>query len=337
MAALDLSQRFHDTFVAATQALDAAIRAYVDAAAGNGTGTTAGTAPTAAAYAPLAAQLAQLQHDLTDATAFLPHYDQRKYGDRLAALNAALGPPPRTKFAFKRRPVAAAPAAPAASAVPQTAVDVAAAQNDDLCVRLTDLVGETRVVTLDRSGSARLVNLTDCTVVLRPPATVGLPPTAAPTLMAAHLQHLTRCRVLLGPVCGSVMVEDCTDTDLALGCRQLRMHASRRVATTLHAESGPIIEDCDAMRFLAAGDVSTEGGSDADTDASAGLVLASPRHGLTGDNRGAHVQDFYWLRSTPSPHWSVMEAAAARKARAAWQALWQTSRGAAEPAATVRA
>jgi Tubulin binding cofactor C len=67
-------------------------------------------------------------------------------------------------------------------------------------------------------------------------------------LDALRLRGLSHCTVYCGPVRGSVYVEDCSDCTIVVACRQLRIHTTYRTDMYVHTLSGPIIEDCNAIR-----------------------------------------------------------------------------------------
>lgn len=77
-----------------------------------------------------------------------------------------------------------------------------------------------------------------------------------------------------------------------LASHQVRVHAAHRCDLYLRVRSNPIIEDCTGVGVAPYGldVVELRGGME-----SAGLAAES---GLWNA-----VQDFLWLRSTPSPNW----------------------------------
>lgn len=87
----------------------------------------------------------------------------------------------------------------------------------------------------------------------------------------------------------------CPDTVFVLACHQVRIHECVRCSFYIHATSKPIIEECSELGFapfaLSCPDLDqrmAEAGLDADR------------------NCWDDVQDFDWLRSTPSPNWHVV-------------------------------
>lgn len=89
--------------------------------------------------------------------------------------------------------------------------------------------------------------------------------------------------LLGGAVNGPIHLTSVSNSVLVFSCRQFRMHDTRNVDVYLHCTSRPIIEDCDGIRFHPYGE--GEG------------------------NMWDQVDDFKWLRSEKSPHWSASRCA----------------------------
>lgn len=128
-----------------------------------------------------------------------------------------------------------------------------------------------------------LRDLTNCTIHLLAP------------LHFLRMENLLNCKVLVGPVSGPVYLESCRDCTFHLASRQLRIHNTYTSTLYVHTVSGPIIEDCDKLRF--APFVLVYEGVEGDMKES----------GLAGTrNTWQEVKDFKWLRAQQSPHWSVV-------------------------------
>lgn len=91
------------------------------------------------------------------------------------------------------------------------------------------------------------------------------------------------------------MLSDLNDCIVALGAQQFRLHTSTRSTLLLHVSSFPIIEHCEQVRFGA-------------------YPFPAP-----GVSRHEEVQDFDWVRSGPSPHWSLLPSNQALSLREALQ------------------
>jgi len=134
-----------------------------------------------------------------------------------------------------------------------------------------------------------VVNLIPSTIVTTGgadgPKAHGL--TTSLDISAIHVRNLTDTVLLLPPINGSVLLHDLARCTLVLGCHQFRMHTSNNVDVFLAIPSNPIIEHCSDIRFSGYPKF---------------LSLS------LDENPSNHlsVQDFSHIRSTPSPHWSVL-------------------------------
>ena len=63
------------------------------------------------------------------------------------------------------------------------------------------------------------------------------------------LSNLTRCKVLVKPIDGSVFVQGCRECTFVAAARQLRIHDTHDSSFYLHCVSEPIIEACTAVGF----------------------------------------------------------------------------------------
>jgi len=124
----------------------------------------------------------------------------------------------------------------------------------------------------------------------------------APRALRAH--DLRRCNVYITAVSGSVHVENVVDCVVHVASRQLRVHAARRVEFYARTTSRPIIEDSRDVAFAPFA-FDLPGCTDRELK----------RHGLfeeTGMWR--EVDDFNWLKSTPSPNWRTLDVGERRAA-----------------------
>ncbi|EKM56627.1 uncharacterized protein PHACADRAFT_172285 [Phanerochaete carnosa HHB-10118-sp] len=251
-------------------------------------------APSQDAVNALALEIAKLRKDLSDATVYLPSYDQRQYEQSLKSLEQSLddlrsvsaGKP---KFSFKRK--VPKPAVSSSVSVAANTTDLLAPQPSKqsnsvvlaACSRqhLTwSSVPSVAALATDLSIS----DLDHCIVdLLQNSASVSIP-----TITAVHMRNVKNSILILPPVQGSAMVHDISNCILALGCHQFRMHTSTQVDVYLLIESNPIIEHCTKLRF------------------------APYPTSLVGEDRLATpekipaVQDFSHIRATPSPNWSPL-------------------------------
>ena len=97
--------------------------------------------------------------------------------------------------------------------------------------------------------------------------------------LACCFTNLTKCVVVAPNIDGSIHITNCKNCRFLLGCKQLRIHETYDTDFYVNITSGPIIEDCDRVRFAPA-----------------------------SENAGPwnQVKDFKWLRAEKSPHWDVV-------------------------------
>lgn len=228
---------------------------------------------------------------------FLPSFDARScteatrsLRDRLASVRARLFPP--KKFRFSCRPsgpttVSAdveshAPrnegrATSTAEGVPSSPVrgpGIYSRQGQQIVCSADDVAS---------SSDFTLSQLVDCTVYL-----LG-------TCSTLHVSHVLRCRIHCVPVSSSILVDEARGCTFTMAGRQCRIHRTHDCDLYLCTCSHPVVEHCTSVRF---------GPYNFELD---GVDAQLKEHGL--DRRSSHwqaVQDFDWVRATPSPHWCVI-------------------------------
>lgn len=126
---------------------------------------------------------------------------------------------------------------------------------------------------------------------------------------AAFVRHCNDCRIFIAPVSGSVFLAGLTDCTVYVACRQLRMKDCARCDIFVCCASTPVIEDSSKIRF---GSLAAWTAAVADDAALAriGKALdvvdsAAAKKRLVESYRS--IDDFTWLRSTPSPHFVVFQ------------------------------
>jgi len=294
------------------------------------------------------AGIARLSDAVKDASSIIPAYDQRTYGDAIKALSNKLqgirsALAPRPKFAFKsgvnftqkknasaislndaaemadqkRRGVpgyvsgssaesslAATPAhlrSPAPERVDEEPdadsqhAELGAAQSR---IRQFSFSQSTSVKIDNHDGvhiilppsadhatsSGTLSNLHRCIVDMSSPTSAGHP------FAGLTLKNISSSLIICGHVSGAAHLTNIRDSVVVVASRQYRMHESKNCDVYLLTTSRPIIEDCSAVRFAPLPDLYLR-----DEDAEV-------------RSQWSEVDDFKWLRSEPSPNWSVMEA-----------------------------
>lgn len=135
----------------------------------------------------------------------------------------------------------------------------------------------------EKIGEFTLSDLTNCEVRL-----MG-------SLRALFVHKLTNCRVYVGPVFGSVLIEEVEGCVFVMASHQIRIHHAKGTDFYLRARSRPIIEDCSGVRF--APYCLCYDGIEED-------LKKSNLNEETGN--WANVDDFRWLRAVQSPNWSVL-------------------------------
>ncbi|CBH17945.1 hypothetical protein, conserved [Trypanosoma brucei gambiense DAL972] len=130
---------------------------------------------------------------------------------------------------------------------------------------------------------------------------------------AVFLRGCENCLILIPPVAGSVFISDCSQCKVYVACHQLRLKNCTGSDMYVSCASTPIIECCTGMRFGPYG------------------CWTGILHSSIGEHRyNSHeewlkclgeiedlqragemyktVDDFQWLKKTPSPNWCVLAA-----------------------------
>lgn len=113
-----------------------------------------------------------------------------------------------------------------------------------------------------------------------------------------RLVNLKDCKVFCGPVKGSLYLEGAADSVVMAAAHQVRIHKATNVDFYLRTRSYPIIEKCADVKF--APYLFQFGGEGASKDALLEAKLEE-ENDLWSD-----VKDFGWLKSTPSPNWTIL-------------------------------
>lgn len=191
---------------------------------------------------------------------------------------------PKAKFAFKRAPASGSSSKPASAKTtppPTPRVTTPSAPSlPDTTYTVTQRTSE-RITQEDFTPAGEytltLSSLSSCVVDLR----------TSSGLTSLHARGLDRCVVLAPVLGGSVMLSHLSRCVLVLGAQQFRLHSTSDTAVFLQVGSLPVIEGCERVTF-------------------------APMPGaLDAEARYAQVQDFDWVRSGPSPHFTVVHDAAA--------------------------
>ena len=96
--------------------------------------------------------------------------------------------------------------------------------------------------------------------------------------------------------CWLIAAADLQECSVSLASHQVRVHRTHSTQLHLRVRSNPIIEHCTAVRVAEYKPLGYVGAAEAFSACALGEEVAA--QGLW-----AQVQDFDWLRSSPSPNW----------------------------------
>ncbi|KAI9101047.1 tubulin binding cofactor C-domain-containing protein [Phlyctochytrium arcticum] len=257
-----------------------------------------------------------LQKELTEATVFLPQYDVRQCGQLLRDLQDDLTKvtPARSKFSFARKassqPSVSAKDLPKVENIPNVTNDAQAASSDNTNSRQPSPNAHSRTISDYHNkyialptppSSSDGVVLTPKDYYLSNLSQCILNFITSP-VAALHVKHLRDTLVIIGPVSGSVLIEDCENCVMLLACRQFRMHHTRTTAIYLHLPSHPIIEDCTDLTFAPYPVERLCASSSRLAD----LFEAAKLDTSPSTNQLHNIEDFSWLRQVKSPNWRLV-------------------------------
>ncbi|OMO56127.1 hypothetical protein CCACVL1_26753 [Corchorus capsularis] len=109
------------------------------------------------------------------------------------------------------------------------------------------------------------------------------------------MNRLKNCKVYMGPVIGSILIEEVEECAFVLASHQIRIHLAKKTDFYLRVRSRPIIEDSNDVRF-APYCLDYEG-----------IELDLEKAGLSEESGNwGNVDDFKWLRAVQSPNWFIL-------------------------------
>lgn len=169
-------------------------------------------------------------------------------------------------------------------------------------------------IMLPAAGSSAAVpasatSLRRCVVDMSIPTANGKP------YASLTAKGVTDSLLLCGRIDGPAHVTNVRNSIIVVNCRQFRMHDCKNVDVYLSSSSNPIIEDCTNIRFGRT--------PRAYVSFSTGYLLYSfffrlstiltkrtqqslDHARLDTDDRWNLVEDFKWIKSEPSPNWSLL-------------------------------
>ncbi|SAM05678.1 hypothetical protein [Absidia glauca] len=254
-------------------------------------------------------QINQLEKRITEATTFIPSYDERQYALQIRDLTGLLDTTrtqltPKPKFSFKtklgnkQKPKETKPAQgkythtdfASLLTLPAWIIVLASKPTDQTpllenTISFTNL--ENQVLTLSEHNAPSTTAAVDISLSYLSRCVVWLP-TDTMTVSTVHLKQVKDCIIVCGNVQGSILIYGLEDSILTVNCHQFRMHDAKNVDVLMHVSSRPIMEDSSAIRV----------GSTQDQKSSV-------------SNYFDQMDDFNWLKQQASPHWRVLDSSRA--------------------------
>lgn len=280
-------EAFLSRFAAAKLAADSALSACRDSPGDDATSSLAAAA----------AAIDDLDRLVAEASHALPPYELRSAlaaatDLRAAHRVAASDLRPKKSFSFRNKskapknppqdPATLPPPQPPAPEQPKPGIDTILPGFGFRGSEGASLVKDLRVSN-DKDGDFTLADLVSCEVYLKGKC------------RALYVHKLRNCRVFVGAVLGSVLIEDVEGCTFVMAAHQIRIHQARATDFYLRVRSRPIIEDCSNVRF--APHVMKYEGIEEDLKDS----------GLDEETGNwANVDDFKWLRAVQSPNWCLV-------------------------------
>ncbi|KAI1402462.1 TBCC-domain-containing protein [Hypoxylon fuscum] len=273
------------------------------------------------------AGISRLSNEVMDAGDYTPAYDQRAYSQAIKALTEKLNETtarfaPKARFQFKAKAKSTSATEPqvdlrqrttfsnvgskqspildAAKRDAEKGILSAKDYNEELeqqsGVRKPSFSNAKSISIYDHSGlhimlpstasratsSGNLTNLERCIVDMTLPTSVGTP------FAGLALNNIKQSLIVAGHVAGPVHMTGLQNSIVVVAARQVRIHECQNVDIYLHCASHPIIEDCSGMRFAPLPE------------------LYANKLEVKSENQWDQVDDFKWLKSEPSPNWSIL-------------------------------
>lgn len=232
--------------------------------------------------------ISDLEKLVAENSYFLPPYEVRSSLKTISDLKQTLDSvtskvKPRKKFSFKNKP-----------AKKSETGNVLANKNEQehqSSYKVTDSPGfrskENEILVKEFKGSEVgeyvLSDLTNCEVRLKG------------CFRTLFINRLQNCKIYVGPVLGSILIEEVEGCLFVVASHQIRIHHAKRSDFYVRCRSRPIIEQSVGVRF--APYCLCYDGIESD-------LKESNLYDDTGN--WANVDDFQWLRAVQSPNWSIL-------------------------------
>lgn len=186
----------------------------------------------------------KLQRFLTESTMFLPSYDVQQSQEYLTKLQSQIQEKreqllPKKKFAFRAKKKGNVQEKQ--DDKKENDMKEEKVEDDSIVLadcKLTDLKDlDLKMQEEINKKDVALARLDSCKVKL-----LGTP-------SAIHINKLTNCTILSGPVSGSIFIRQCKDCTFVVPCQQLRIHTTTDTKFYIHVTSRAIVEDCSNVSF----------------------------------------------------------------------------------------
>uniref|UniRef100_A0A7I4YIG9 C-CAP/cofactor C-like domain-containing protein n=3 Tax=Haemonchus contortus TaxID=6289 RepID=A0A7I4YIG9_HAECO len=198
---------------------------------------------------------------------------------RKASLGISGGNVQPSKFAFSvsdKKPLAASSAKHSPTPSPSRSAPIAANEIPANAIQLLNLVGENRVISGKDGFDVKLKNIRNCQLSF-----VFCPSTV-------HIQGVHDCKLVFLPVETSILMYDCTGSQIFATAQQLRIHNSHELRLHVGVRAAVIIESCSKIRMAPYRVIF----NDKSVEAPLGEAWM-------------HPNDFDWLAEGQSPNWTV--------------------------------
>lgn len=239
----------------------------------------------------ISVSITELEKLVAENSYFLPPYEVRSSLKTISDLKQTLDSvtskvKPRKKFSFKNKPVKKPEPV---NVITKEAIETKPEQQSGYKVK--DSLGfknkENQTLIKDfkglEVGEFVLTDLTNCEVTLKG------------CVRTLFINRLKNCKVYVGPVLGSVLIEEVEECLFVIASHQIRIHDAKKSDFYLRCRSRPIIERSSGVRF-APYRLCYDG------------IESDLKESNLDDDTGswANVDDFQWLRAIQSPNWSIL-------------------------------
>lgn len=241
-------------------------------------------------YQELKAEYAKLQEDMGEKGRMLPRFLLETSRRKLRAFRENIDESqkelaPTEKFRFSKRSRDATKKKKTAIIKPE-AKEVHRFVADEITIENHNLETIYKEPGSINGKDVVLSNLKNCTISI------------CDHLGAIRINDVSNCKIYIGPVASSLLVEKIVDSVVFIALRQCRIHSATETDFYLLANSDPIIEHSSGLRFAPYTFEYSELNSHFEAS-----------HLNKEVNLWNQVKDFNWLRQQQSPNWSIIPVA----------------------------